>query len=792
MDEVVAAGKPDLESKRQLYIAALLRVYNYYRIFIAFSLLLIFLNLPDQLFIGKLNPDLFRYLIMIYLGTNIATAIAAFALSEKFLSSRIVIFSVLLFDILMLSMLMHISGGILSGLGNFLLFTVAYGGVLIAGRLSVLTPAIAVLACFYSEFYTTMSRAEPGPEGYFQTGLLGVALFVVNLLFQYVSRQLQKKELELSTLEKLHHLEIIAQKAQDELQETNSRFKVLLQSAGEGVLGLELDGSLTFANPKACQLLDTAQDELLRRSIFDYLVIADDKSDTSHSDGAMTQGQKLLSNLRVENPDINYDPDSWQTSGGERFFVEYSSEPLHNSREQVVGVVIIFQNITQRKHEEQALHYHANFDPLTDIANRLHFQENLRLAMERSKRSKLALAVMFLDLDRFKYINDPLGHHAGDIVLQTIAERLTKTVRATDLVARLGGDEFAVILVDIDKPTSASIVADTIIRQVKEPIEIPGSSIKSGTSIGIAIYQGEDQDVDALLKSADVAMYRAKAEGGSNFRFFHPEMQREAEEKQRIPILLDKAIKNDEYNLLYQPIVSLKDGKTRSLEALIRWSPEGEDPIPPDTFIAIAEECGKISDIGKWVLSTVCRQASNWKSDEGHYPSVAINISTKQLATSEFRELFQRELVSHKISANTIEIELTETSVMQNPDFVMEELNFFNAMGVKISVDDFGTGYSSLDYLRRLPLDTLKIDKSFTSGIGISNSDEEIIRLMIAMAHTLGLEVIAEGVETRAQLRFLIENDCDLVQGYLLAKPCAPGVVTGLFSGVSIDPDASD
>ncbi|MFT5482286.1 MAG: diguanylate cyclase (GGDEF)-like protein/PAS domain S-box-containing protein [Halieaceae bacterium] len=786
MDEVVSSNKPDLEGKRQHYVAALLRVYNYYRIFIAVSLLLIFLEVSGQEFIGKENPDLFRQLIMTYLSVNILSAIAGFTLSEKLLSRGIVIFGILLFDIVMLTLLMHTSGGILSGLGNFLLFTVAYGGVLIYGRLSGVAPAIAVLACFYSEFYTQVTRVEPGPDGYFQTGLLGIALFVSNLLFQYVSRQLQKKELELSTLEKLHQLEIIAQATQEELDATNSKFRVLLQSAGEGVLGLEIDGSISFANPKACSLLETEQDELVRQRIYDFLVETDASVPVTDRDHLQTRGQKLLDNLSGAAPAANYDPDQWQTANGVTFFVEYSCEPLRNSREQVIGLVIIFQNVTQRKQQEQALHHSANFDPLTDIANRLHFQETLRSSMERSKRSKLALAVMFLDLDRFKYINDTLGHHAGDTVLKTVAERLEKTVRTSDTVARLGGDEFAVILVDIDKPTNASIAADSIIRELRMPIALPGISIETSTSIGIAIYQGEDIDVDTLLKSADTAMYRAKAEGGSNYRFFHPEMQKEAEEKQKIPILLDNAIKNNEYRMLYQPIVSLKDNKTRSLEALIRWSPTGAEPIPPDTFIAIAEECGKIADIGKWVVSTVFRQAGEWQA-RGEYPSIAINISTKQLVTSHFRELFQLELVQNKISADQIEIELTETSVMENPDFVMEELNHFHAMGVKISVDDFGTGYSSLDYLRRLPLDTLKIDKSFTSGIGESKSDEEIIRLMISMAHTLGLEVIAEGVETKAQLEFLIAHDCDLVQGYLLAKPCEADLVSELFNGIYVD-----
>lgn len=789
MDELAASEIPDLERKRDLYVAALLRVYNYYRILVAFGFLLIFVQIDDQLFIGSMAPDLFRSLIMIYLGINILSAMAAFVLPEHILSRRLVIFAVLIYDVLFLVSLMYTSGGIQSGLGNILLFTVAYGGVLIAGRLSAVTPAIAVLACFYAEFYLDVSQLEGEAGGYFQTGLLGAALFVVNLLFQYVSKQLQERELELSTLEKLHQLEIVAQQTREELDEASSRFQVLLQSAGEGVLGLELDGRISFANPKAGSLLKANHEDLLGRLIFEFLVETDKPLPEDPEEARRAQGQKIVKVLQNTSPEVIYDEDQWQNNDGKTFYTDYSCEPLYNSREYMIGMVLIFQDVTQRKHEEQALHYHANYDQLTDIANRMHFQTTLVHAMERSKRSGEALAVMFLDLDRFKYINDTMGHHAGDLVLQAVAQRLKKTVRATDTVARLGGDEFAVILVDIDKPTNAAVAADSIIRQFQIPIDLPGSSIKSGTSIGIAIYQGEDVEVDTLLKSADAAMYRAKSEGGSIYRFFHPEMQREAEEKQRIPIMLDNAIKNNEYNMLYQPIVSLKDNRTACLEALIRWAPEGGDPIPPDTFITIAEECGKITDIGKWVLRTVCRQAGEWKAQLGEFPNIAINISTKQLASSDFREFFQAEMVEHNISASLIEIELTETSVMQNPDFVMEELSLLHDMGVKISVDDFGTGYSSLDYLRRLPLDTLKIDKSFTSGIGESKSDEEIIRLMIAMAHSLGLEVIAEGVETQAQLDFLVSHGCDLVQGYLMARPQDSATVVELFG--QLEPNES-
>jgi len=301
-------------------------------------------------------------------------------------------------------------------------------------------------------------------------------------------------------------------------------------------------------------------------------------------------------------------------------------------------------------------------------------------------------------------------------------------------------------------------------------------------SIGIAISDDNTKGVDDLVIAAISANAAAKAQGRNTYCFYEPEMQSKAEEKRRIQTMLRIAVDRNEFVLVYQPIVSLKDRRISSSEALIRWSPRGSEAIGPDVFIPIAEDSGQISNIGNWVLETVSAQVKRWEDELGFCPSIAINVSSKQLRDSRFREQFENLLGKYGIPMGMIELELTETGVMDDPETCMSELLLFRGLGVKISIDDFGTGYSSLDYLRRLPLDILKIDQSFTWGIGVSEHDEEIVRVMIGMAHAMGLKVICEGVETQEQLEFLQRHECDLVQGYLFSKPRSAAEITKLYA----------
>jgi EAL domain-containing protein (putative c-di-GMP-specific phosphodiesterase class I) len=351
------------------------------------------------------------------------------------------------------------------------------------------------------------------------------------------------------------------------------------------------------------------------------------------------------------------------------------------------------------------------------------------------------------------------------------------------MVARLGGDQFAVMLVDLDLAENAALTAEKILRDIGQPLNMEGAPESVTTSIGIAVAISRDARADELLAASVSAVESAKTQGRNQFCFFEPDIQQKAEEKKRIQMLLRHAVDNGEFQLMYQPIVDIKAGKIASSEALIRWFPSNADPIRPDIFIPIAEESGQINYIGSWVLETVSRQAKSWTDDVGQSPSIAINISSKQLQNDEFRNQFSKMLETYSIPVHKVELELTETGVMDDPETCLQELTKLKELGVSISIDDFGTGYSSLDYLRRLPLDILKIDQSFTRGIGESENDEEIVRVMIRMAHAMGLKVICEGVETVEHLRFLQEHDCDFVQGYLFSRPQSPEDITRMIKG---------
>lgn len=381
--------------------------------------------------------------------------------------------------------------------------------------------------------------------------------------------------------------------------------------------------------------------------------------------------------------------------------------------------------------------------------------------MARSLRTRRFMAILIVDTDHFTAINEKEGEETGDEILKSIAKRLQSLVRDGDLVARLQGDQFAIMLADLDQAEDASLVAEKVIAEIALPIEIDDRSISVSASVGIAgliEIQASDND---LIGAGLSAVELAKKEGRNTYRFFNPDMQQKAEEKRQIQILLRSATENDEFQMMYQPIVSIQRGEISSCEALIRWYPEGGEPIRPDIFIPIAKESGQINQVGSWVLDSVAKQIKSWQTQIGDFPPVALNISSNQLRDSEFREQYVSIMKENEIPLEPVELELTETGMMEDAEKTLEELAKFYELGVKLSIDDFGTGYSSLDYLRRLPMHLLKIDQSFTQGIGQSEHDEEIVRVMIRMAHAMGLEVICEGVETREQLDFLRDQDCD-------------------------------
>lgn len=425
----------------------------------------------------------------------------------------------------------------------------------------------------------------------------------------------------------------------------------------------------------------------------------------------------------------------------------------------------------ERKRAEEAIWQMATSDPLTGLANRTMFTTQLRHALGQAARAKQGVAVLYLDIDRFKIINDSLGHGAGDTLLRQAAERLRQNVRRSDLVARFGGDEFVIMLTNLGQPESVVIATKKIFEAFSQPFFIEGQEFAISVSVGISTYPEDSSDVDVLIKNADIAMYRAKEEGRNSFQYYSEQMNRHTVERLTLERNLKLAIEEGQLLLHYQPKLSLRDGQgITGVEALVRWKHPEKGLIPPGQFIPIAEETGLILPMGEWVLQEACRQAREWQM-LGLNLRVAVNISARQFAKNDFLQDIESTLNKHQLLPKQLEVEITESMVMQNPEKAAGLISALREMGVYLSIDDFGTGYSSLGYLKRFPVDSVKIDRSFVKDLPANQDDIAITRAVIALAHNLRLSTVAEGVETQEQLDFLQKNDCDEIQGFFFCKP---------------------
>ena len=449
--------------------------------------------------------------------------------------------------------------------------------------------------------------------------------------------------------------------------------------------------------------------------------------------------------------------------------------------DQPVSMWGICRDITARKEAQEQLNHIAHHDMLTDLPNRLTFSDRLTQAKALAKRQENLLALLFLDLDRFKMINDTLGHAIGDMMLQEIANRLQHCVREIDTVSRFGGDEFVILLVNPSTVADVERIAAQILKQLGHPMVLDGNELFITTSIGIAIYPFDETDPDELIKKADIAMYQAKANGRNNCQFYAPEMDMHAQRRLVLETGLRKAIDNEEFYLLYQPKVSLQSNQVTALEALIRWQHPTLGMVPPSDFISLAEESGVIVPLGEWVLREACKQCKQWQQNDLPPVRVAVNLSGFQLERKDFVERVRAILKETGVPGNLLEFEITETVIMQNPEFAVNILNQLRDMDIHISIDDFGTGYSSLAHLKRFSVNTLKIDKSFVNEVDLNDTDAAIASAIIAMGKSLNLSVIAEGVETEGQREFLKKEDCNEMQGYLFSKPLPAEEITKLL-----------
>lgn len=460
---------------------------------------------------------------------------------------------------------------------------------------------------------------------------------------------------------------------------------------------------------------------------------------------------------------------------GTLYYEEKTITPLKDAHGQITHFISTGKDITERMENQERLRYLAYHDVLTNLPNRALFMDRLDHALSRIHRTHGPLAVLFMDLDRFKIINDTLGHNVGDRLLQTLSRRLIDSVREGDTVARFGGDEFAILLEDITQIDDVPPVAEKILDALGQAFVLEdGHELFVTTSIGISTYPNDAGDSVTLLKNADTAMYRAKEKGRNGYQFYAPEMSTKAFERLSLETSLRHALEREEFLLYYQPQVDLETGRVIGMEALLRWQHPDLGLVQPTEFIPLLEDTGLIVPAGAWVLRTACTQARDWQ-DAGLGPGrVSINLSSRQFTGPDFLESIKRTLAETGLSPDSLELEITENVIMDNAQQTIETLQSLHAMGTRLAIDDFGTGYSSLSYLKRFPIDTLKIDRSFIRDIASDPGDAAIVKAIIAMAHSLKRNVIAEGVETEEQLTFLRANHCNGIQGYLFSRPLPP------------------
>jgi diguanylate cyclase (GGDEF)-like protein/PAS domain S-box-containing protein len=541
-------------------------------------------------------------------------------------------------------------------------------------------------------------------------------------------------------------------RAEQRLRDSEERYRLLFERNLAGVYRSSLAGSIVDCNDALARMFGFRdREELLGQSAFSLYYTIEDR----HRLLAQVREHGSLSNVEVR----------MRRRDGSTVWVSENMTLLDGGI--LEGTIL---DITDRKTAQEQVEYQAYHDALTGLPNRLLFRDRIEIALAHARRHRTSAAVMFLDLDQFKLVNDSLGHTVGDGLLQEVANRLVASIRADDTVARMGGDEFTILLTDIKEPGSSAIVAQKLLDAISRPMMIEGHELYATTSIGVALFPDDGADAETLLKRADGAMYHAKEAGRNNFQFAPATTLESTSERLLIEGSLHHAFERKEFVVHYQPMTNLLTGLVVGAEALIRWNHPERGLMAPDDFIPIAEECGLILPIGEWVLRTAVRQMKAWHPEHGPL-RVAVNLSARQFQQRDLIAMIEKILIESDYPPELLDIEITESTAMQNADVSLEVMNRLRSMGVRISIDDFGTGYSSLSYLKRFPIDTVKIDQNFVRDLSDVSNDGAIITAVISMARALNLRVVAEGVETEAQLAFLRRENCEVVQGFLHSRP---------------------
>jgi diguanylate cyclase (GGDEF)-like protein/PAS domain S-box-containing protein len=559
-------------------------------------------------------------------------------------------------------------------------------------------------------------------------------------------------------------MERVLRAAEEALFAEKERVQVTLDSIGDAVVTTDLLGTVTYLNRVAETMTGWSRGDAAGRPLAEVFKIIDGATQQAAPDPA---GRAIEEDRTVG---LTMDCVLVRRDGFE-LPIEDSAAPIHNRDGRVAGAVIIFHDVNQSRSVALKMAHLAQHDFLTDLPNRSLLTERLSQAIGLARRHRKQVALLFLDLDGFKHVNDSLGHATGDQLLQSVAARLVANVRGTDTVFRQGGDEFVILLSEIEQPLDAAHVAETLRVALAAPHRIGGQELNVSLSIGISIYPDDAGNADTVMRNADTAMFQAKANGRDNYQFYQTDMDARAVRRLLVDDRLHRALRQGEFLLYYQPKFDLASGTMTSAEALIRWSSSHRGLVHPQQFIPIAEQSGLIVPIGRWALREACRQVQAWLDAGLRAVPVAVNASAVEFRQGDFLAQVALILDETGLAPRYLELELTESVLMHDAEVSVAVLEALKAMGVRLAIDDFGTGYSSLSYLRRFPIDTLKIDRSFVRDIAADADDSTIVSAVIALGKALGMRVIAEGIETREQLACLQARQCDEGQGFHFSRP---------------------